>query len=101
MTTYRAAWVCPIASPPIRDGWFAVRDERLAQVGAPGEPSPQPARDLGQVAVLPGLVNAHTHLELSYLRDRVPPAADFVSWVRQLIVTRGGRTIRPDVAEGK
>ena len=67
-SVYRAAWVCPIASPPIRDGWFAVDGEPHRRVGAPGEPSPQPARDLGRVAVLPGLVNAHTHLELSYLR---------------------------------
>jgi len=96
MMMYRAAWVCPIASPPIRDGWFAVQDGRIARVGTADEPAPQPARDLGRVAVLPGLVNAHTHLELSYLRDRVPPAADFVSWVKQLIAIRGGRVERPD-----
>jgi cytosine/adenosine deaminase-related metal-dependent hydrolase len=96
MNVYRAAWVCPIASPPIRDGWFAVDDGRIVETGRPGQPWPGGTGDLGRVAVLPGLVNAHTHLELSYLRDRVPPAADFVSWVKQLIATRGGRMEQPD-----
>jgi cytosine/adenosine deaminase-related metal-dependent hydrolase len=44
--------------------------------------------DLGRVAVLPGLVNAHTHLELSYLRDEVPPAPEFVQWIRGLLAAR-------------
>jgi cytosine/adenosine deaminase-related metal-dependent hydrolase len=44
--------------------------------------------DLGEVAVMPGLVNAHTHLELSYLRDEVPPASAFVTWVRGLLEAR-------------
>jgi aminodeoxyfutalosine deaminase len=95
MTVYRAAWICPIATSPIRDGWFAVDEGRIVEVGTPGQAS-SPARDLGDVAVLPGLVNAHTHLELSYLRDRVPPAADFVSWVKQLILSRGPGMERPD-----
>jgi cytosine/adenosine deaminase-related metal-dependent hydrolase len=99
MNVYRAAWICPIASPPIRDGWFAVDGGRIVETGRPGQPWPGRARDLGRVAVLPGLVNAHTHLELSYLRDRVPPAADFVSWVKQLIATRGGRMEQPDDPE--
>jgi len=38
--------------------------------------------------VLPGLVNAHTHLELSALRGRVPGGAGFVPWVEQLIGAR-------------
>jgi cytosine/adenosine deaminase-related metal-dependent hydrolase len=46
--------------------------------------------------MLPGLVNAHTHLELSWLRGRVPPAADFVAWIKQLFVTRGGKRERAD-----
>ena len=47
--------------------------------------------DLGQVAVLPGLVNAHTHLELSYLRDEVPPASQFVTWIRGVMKARRER----------
>ena len=44
--------------------------------------------DLGAVAVMPGLVNAHTHLELSYLRDEVAPASAFVWWIRGLLAAR-------------
>lgn len=44
--------------------------------------------DLGDVAIMPGLVNAHTHLELSYLRDEVAPASEFVTWVRGLLAAR-------------
>jgi cytosine/adenosine deaminase-related metal-dependent hydrolase len=51
--------------------------------------------DLGNVAVLPGLVNAHTHLELSYLRDEVPPASQFVTWIRGVMKARRDR---PDPA---
>ena len=47
--------------------------------------------DLGDVAVLPGLVNAHTHLELSYLRDEVPPASQFVTWIRGVMAARRER----------
>lgn len=88
MTAYRAAWVCPIDRAPLRDGWVAVQDERIIGVGQ-GQ-APAGARDLGCVALLPGLINAHIHLELSWLRGRVPPAATFTDWVKQLIAARGG-----------
>src|SRR6185295_6875620 len=48
-------------------------------------------RDLGTVAILPGLVNAHTHLELSYLRGRVPPATEFLGWIRGVLTERSAR----------
>ncbi len=44
--------------------------------------------DAGRVAVMPGLVNAHTHLELSHLRGQIPPATEFTAWVRQVIASR-------------
>jgi aminodeoxyfutalosine deaminase len=87
----RAAWVCPVEVPPIRDGWVAITGDRIAAVGG-GQAAP-PARrshDLGDVALLPGLVNAHAHLELSWLRGRVPPAPDFLTWVGRMMSERTG-----------
>lgn len=88
-----AAWVVPVDQPPIRDGWVAVDGDRIRAIGAGDDAEAQahgPLRRLGRVALLPGLVNAHAHFELSWLRDRVPPANAFTSWVKQLIVARGG-----------
>lgn len=44
--------------------------------------------DLGDVAIMPGLVNAHTHLELSYLRGQVPAGTSFVAWIRAVMAAR-------------
>ncbi len=80
---YRARWLVPICEPPIRDGWVAIDRGRIVAYGRPAPGDTQGELDLGDVAILPGVVNAHTHLELSYLRDQVDPAADFVSWIRE------------------
>lgn len=94
MRIYRAAWVVPIARPPIRDGWVAVEDGRIAAVGAPHE-RPGGADwegirgvDLGDAIVMPALVNAHTHLELSWLRGRIRPASSFLGWVTGMLRER-------------
>ncbi len=85
----RAAWVCPVVSPPLPDGWILVNAGRIEAVGQGHDAPPaDETRVLGSVAVLPGLVNAHTHLELSWLRGRVPPTGDFLSWVGQLMRLR-------------
>jgi cytosine/adenosine deaminase-related metal-dependent hydrolase len=94
MIRYHAAWILPISEPPIRDGWLAVDRGRVVALGAAGRrvlSDGAQVVDLGDVAVLPGLVNAHTHLELSYLRDEVPPASQFVTWVRGVIQARRQR----------
>lgn len=92
MTRYRAAWVVPVAGRPIRDGWVAVESGRVVAVGRHRDAA-TPEEDLGSVALMPGLVNAHTHLELSYLRGQVPAAPQFVSWVRGVM---SARRQRPD-----
>jgi cytosine/adenosine deaminase-related metal-dependent hydrolase len=92
MTAYRAAWLCPIDQPPIRNGAVRVHDGRITEVGAGQFHDDHTLIDLGDVVVLPGLINAHTHLELSWMRDRVPSASSFTEWVKTLFAIRG----RPD-----
>ena len=86
MPTYHASWVLPIAGPPIRDGWVRTSGGRVVALGgaaargsSPGDG--QDTVELGDVAVMPALVNAHTHLELAWLRGRVPPGRNFIAWV--------------------
>jgi cytosine/adenosine deaminase-related metal-dependent hydrolase len=94
LITIRASWILPIVSSPIRDGWIALEADRIVALGGGSTPVPSPAQlvDLGEVAILPGLINAHTHLELSYLRETVGPQPSFVPWVRQVIGAQRART---------
>jgi len=90
---YHAPWVLPIAAPPLRDGWVAIEHDRVVGYGADSDrdhAATAHARDvdLGHAAILPGLVNAHTHLELSHLRGRVPAGQSFVSWIRAVLAAR-------------
>ena len=86
MIRYGAAWVLPVSQPPIRDGWVGVELGRIMALG-----QGRGDEDLGDVALMPGLVNAHTHLELSYLRDRIHPARAFVTWIRGVIAEQRRR----------
>jgi cytosine/adenosine deaminase-related metal-dependent hydrolase len=82
----RARWVLPIDRPPVDDGWVEIRGGIVVSLGR-GVP-PAASNDLGDCALLPGLVNAHTHVELSGLAGRVPPADTIVEWIRALIAAR-------------
>jgi cytosine/adenosine deaminase-related metal-dependent hydrolase len=84
----RGRWVLPIERPPIQDAWIEVAAGRIVRVGN-GRP-PAPPEDLGHVALLPGLVNAHTHLELSWMAGRVPPAPSMDAWIGTLMAVRRG-----------
>jgi cytosine/adenosine deaminase-related metal-dependent hydrolase len=64
----------------------SIAEGRVQAIGQ-REP-PVPATDLGDVALLPGLVNAHTHVELSWMTGLVPPAASMDAWIRTLLRVR-------------
>lgn len=83
---FRARWVLPIASPPIADGWVAVERGRISGVGS-GRPPEGSVVEVDGV-ILPGLVNAHVHLELSWMRGQVPPAPTMPQWVASLMALR-------------
>jgi cytosine/adenosine deaminase-related metal-dependent hydrolase len=87
MPLFRSAWLLPISQPPIRDAWLRTERGRVVAFGRarPGNLASADEINLGVVAVLPGLINAHTHLELSWMRGRVPETDDFPSWIRSVI----------------
>ena len=109
MMRYIADWVLPIVAPPVRRGRVDVCGGRIAAVGpaAGAAAAPGPVVDLGRTAILPALVNAHTHLELSGLRGAAPPAASMPRWVDNLIERRAAAgppapaAIRRAVAEAR
>ncbi len=87
-TRFRARWVVPITSSPIARGWVDVEAGVVRAVGGPGDEGPEGCArqvDLGSACILPGLVNAHTHLELSALRGAVAPAASMPAWAAALM----------------
>ena len=87
MIRYRARWVVPISSPPIRDGVVAVQGSRIEFVGTLDDAPPGSDDDLGDVLLLPGLVNAHTHLELTAMRGFLEDL-DFRRWILRLTNAR-------------
>ena len=91
---YRAAWIVPVSAPPIAGG--VVRIDR-GVITFVGEDDGGGAENLGDVAILPGLVNAHTHLELSWMRGRVPPSASMPQWAASLIALRQSEPAGPIV----
>jgi cytosine/adenosine deaminase-related metal-dependent hydrolase len=99
--TLAARWIFPVSGPPIADGILTIAGDRILSVEPRGGRSAD--TDLGDVAILPGFVNAHTHLDLSGLRGKCPPCADFAAWLRQVIVHRCSMTpqqIEADVRAG-
>src|SRR5690349_3024325 len=84
----RAAWVAPMDGPLIREGAILIAGGRILEIGqgdrlAKTHPD-APVVDRSNCTVLPGLVNAHTHLELSEFACGEPPAS-FVEWIGRLV----------------
>jgi len=85
----RARVVVPVSRPPIENGGVAVSGERIVAVGR----WPELCRtfagesvDLGESALLPGLVNAHCHLDYTHMAGLFPPPKKFTDWIK-LITT--------------
>ena len=87
MIRYHARWVVPITSEPVRDGVVVVDGDRIVFVGPVEEAPPGDDHGLGEVLLLPGLVNAHTHLELTAMRGFLEDL-DFRRWILRLTAAR-------------
>jgi 5-methylthioadenosine/S-adenosylhomocysteine deaminase len=93
MTIFEADWVCPVSSPPIRDGRIAVENGSVSNEVS--NSSNNLIRFPG-CAIIPGFVNAHTHLELTILRgflDDLP----FSEWIPRLTRAKYDMLTREDM----
>jgi cytosine/adenosine deaminase-related metal-dependent hydrolase len=83
---YRAKTLVTMDRPPIDDGAVAIEDERIVAVGRFAEVQAQGGRvnDLGEVVLLPGLINAHCHLDYTSLRGMIAPQRSFADWILQI-----------------
>ena len=88
MPTFTARYVFPVSGPPLERGTVTVEGDRITAVLPHGERTAD--TDFGNAALIPGLVNAHTHLDLSAARGAVPPtpAAQFPDWLRAVVAFR-------------
>src|ERR1043166_8065107 len=90
---YSARWVLPIASPAINDGAVVVDDSAIIAVGSRSDihaAFPDASHeDFGNAAILPGLINTHSHLELTVMRGFLEREEhDFFAWLRKLTIAR-------------
>ncbi|TWU39035.1 Aminodeoxyfutalosine deaminase [Novipirellula aureliae] len=103
--TLSARWVFPVTGKPIDRGWVRVDDDRIVEVGK-GK-LPPGTIDLGEVVLLPQLVNAHTHLEFSDFKEPIGhvgiPLHDWIGKVigarRDVSTADPSRAIRAGVEE--
>ena len=95
MLRIRAGSVHPVTAPPIEDGAVLVDDHgTIAAVGPhPLVPTPPGARELAfpHASLVPGLVNTHTHLELTHLADK-NAEREFARWIRALRALKDATT---------
>lgn len=90
---YCARWVLPIMTEAIEDGAVAVEGSRITAVGARAslmEQYPEASvEDFGEAAIMPGFVNAHSHLELTAMRGFLErEEGDFTAWLAKLTIAR-------------
>jgi cytosine/adenosine deaminase-related metal-dependent hydrolase len=84
----RARTVVTVDGAPIRNGAVAISGNQITDVGKFPEVSARHSGtkivDLGEQALLPGLINAHCHLDYTCLRGKIPPRKSFADWIRAI-----------------
>jgi aminodeoxyfutalosine deaminase len=93
VSIYSAKWVLPISSPSIKNGAIAIDGKHIVGIGTQEELKARFAdaevKDFGEAVILPGLINCHTHLDLTAMRgylERVE--GDFFAWLNLLTTTK-------------
>jgi len=102
MKIITADYLLPISAEPIAGGAILIDTTKIVQVGTRCELVEQfpsvAVEDYGEAALMPGLVNCHSHLEITLMRGFLDDVeADFYSWLMKLTKTRGETLTEEDI----
>ncbi|NBV22434.1 MAG: hypothetical protein EBS05_11025 [Proteobacteria bacterium] len=89
----RARIVLPVSEPAIEDGGLLISRGRIAAIGSWRDlrrKAPAQVQDLGEVVLMPGLVNAHCHLDYTDMAGAIPPPKHFLDWIQAIIALKAG-----------
>ncbi len=75
-----ADWLLPISADPIQGGWLSIKDGRITGFGQGPTPQSTETRSFEGGMILPGLINAHTHLGCSFLEGKATDLG-FLDWL--------------------
>ena len=85
----RARVVAPVVRPPLENGAVLVADGRIRSIGAYAdlrrEHPGATVQDLGGSILLPGLINAHCHLDYTHMAGGIPPQKTFADWIKAIL----------------
>jgi cytosine/adenosine deaminase-related metal-dependent hydrolase len=87
----RAKWIVPVSAPPIEDGAVVIEGDTIAKVGRAAE-IPGEKRDLGEVVLAPGLINAHCHLDYTDMAGQAAWHGSFIEWLLTVVSLKKQRT---------
>ena len=87
----RSRVILPVAQPAIEDGAVFVSRGRISAIGKWRDlrrAAPECVHDLGEAILLPGLINAHCHLDYTDMAGAIPPPKNFLSWIEAIIALK-------------
>jgi cytosine/adenosine deaminase-related metal-dependent hydrolase len=89
----RARHVLPISAPSLEDGAVLVSGGRIEAVGRWSDLRPGmagPVVDLGDVVLMPGLINTHCHLDYTHFAGHLAPPRSFTDWIQGVLALKAG-----------
>jgi cytosine/adenosine deaminase-related metal-dependent hydrolase len=83
----RARIVLPVSQPPIENGAVLVSGNRITAIGRWPDLKTSDAEvfDLGESIILPGLINAHCHLDYTNMAGMIPLPKSFSDWIKSML----------------
>jgi cytosine/adenosine deaminase-related metal-dependent hydrolase len=92
----RSRILLPISQSPIENGAVVIQDQRLAAVTRWDDSlrsAAHPVVDLGEAILLPGLVNAHCHLDYTDMAGQILPTRSFTDFIRSILAIKSTWTV--------